>query len=88
LNKTKFDPKKSVPNISRPKKNLGTILMHWMGVKLADNFQIRKHSWQCLFHIIMYAGIIYVNIIYVDIIYVNIIYVNIIYVNILLFTNL
>jgi hypothetical protein len=23
-----------------------------MSVKLADNFQIREHSWQCLFHII------------------------------------
>jgi hypothetical protein len=25
------------------------ILMHWMSVKLADNFQIREHSWPCLF---------------------------------------
>jgi hypothetical protein len=25
--------------------------MHWMSVKLADNFQIREHSWPCLFHI-------------------------------------
>jgi hypothetical protein len=24
-------------------------LMHCMSVKLADNFQIRKHSWPCLF---------------------------------------
>jgi len=32
-------------------KNLDTILMHWMSVKLADNFQIREHSWPCLFHI-------------------------------------
>ena len=26
-------------------------LMHWMSVKLPDNFQIREHSWPCLFHI-------------------------------------
>ena len=32
-------------------KNLDTILMHWMSVKLADNFQICEHSWSCLFHI-------------------------------------
>jgi hypothetical protein len=32
-------------------KNIGTILMHWMSVKLADNFQIREHSWPRLFHI-------------------------------------
>jgi len=38
-----------------------------MSVKLADNFQIREHSWPCLFHIIMYAGMIYVNIINVNI---------------------
>jgi hypothetical protein len=25
--------------------------MHWMSVKLADHFQIREHSWPCLFHI-------------------------------------
>jgi hypothetical protein len=25
--------------------------MHWMSVKLPDNFQIREHSWPCLFHI-------------------------------------
>ena len=31
-------------------KNLALILMHWMSVKLADNFQIREHSWPCLFH--------------------------------------
>jgi hypothetical protein len=30
-------------------KNLDAILMHWMSVKLADNFQIREHSWPCLF---------------------------------------
>jgi hypothetical protein len=37
-----------VPDIFRSKK-LGTILMHWMSVKLADNFQIREHSWPFLF---------------------------------------
>jgi hypothetical protein len=26
-------------------------LMHWMSVKLSDHFQIREHSWPCLFHI-------------------------------------
>ena len=25
--------------------------MHWVRVKLPDNFQIREHSWPCLFHI-------------------------------------
>jgi hypothetical protein len=25
--------------------------MHWMSVKLPDNFQIHEHSWPCLFHI-------------------------------------
>ena len=40
--------KKSSP-IYRCPKNLYTILMHWMSVKLADNFQIREHSWPCLF---------------------------------------
>jgi hypothetical protein len=25
--------------------------MHWMSVKLPDNFQIREHSWPSLFHI-------------------------------------
>jgi hypothetical protein len=25
--------------------------MHWMSVKLPDNFQICEHSWPCLFHI-------------------------------------
>jgi hypothetical protein len=38
---------------SRPRyisaQEISTILMHWMSVKLADNFQIRKHSWPCLF---------------------------------------
>ena len=50
-NETRFDPKKIVPDISLP-KNLDTILMHWMSMKLADNFQIHKNSWPCLFHII------------------------------------
>jgi hypothetical protein len=26
--------------------------MHWMSVKLPDNFQMREHSWPCWFHII------------------------------------
>ena len=42
--------KKSSPVYLGP-KNLDTILKHWMSVKLADNFQIREHSWPCLFHI-------------------------------------
>jgi hypothetical protein len=41
--------KKSSPIYLGP-KNLAPILMHWMSVKLADNFQIREHSWPCLFH--------------------------------------
>ena len=28
--------------------------MHWMSVKLPDNFQMREHSWPCRFHIIVY----------------------------------
>ena len=37
-------------DISQPKKSRHyNILMHWMSVKLADNFQIREHSWPCLF---------------------------------------
>ena len=28
--------------------------MHWMSVKLPDNFQMRKHSWPCRFHIRSY----------------------------------
>ena len=28
--------------------------MHWMSVKLPDNFQMREHSWPCRFHIIFY----------------------------------
>jgi hypothetical protein len=31
--------------------------MHWMNVKLADNFQIREYSWPCLFHIMGYDAI-------------------------------
>ena len=66
MNETRFDPKNVVPDISQPKKNLDTILMHcmsvkladilmyWMSVKLADNFQIREHSWPCLIHINIY----------------------------------
>ena len=42
--------KKIVPDISRPKKS-GHFLMHWMSVKLPDNFQMREHSWPCRFHI-------------------------------------
>jgi hypothetical protein len=45
------DLKKVVPNISRPKKSRH-FLMHWMSVKLPDNFQMREHSWSCRFHII------------------------------------
>jgi hypothetical protein len=44
--------KKVVPNISRPKKPRH-FLMHWMRVKLPDNFQMREHSWPCRFHIIL-----------------------------------
>ena len=32
--------------------------MHWMSVKLPDNFPIREHSWPCRFHIISYIDII------------------------------
>jgi hypothetical protein len=28
--------------------------MHWMSVKLPDNFQMREHSWPCRFHIIRF----------------------------------
>jgi hypothetical protein len=35
--------KKSSPIYLGP-KNLDTILMHWMSVKLADNFQIRQND--------------------------------------------
>jgi hypothetical protein len=30
--------------------------MHWMSVKLGDNFQFREHSWPCLFHITYLDG--------------------------------
>ena len=51
LNENRFGPKKKVvPNISRPKKSRH-FLMHWMSVKLPDNFQMREHSWPCRFHI-------------------------------------
>ena len=42
--------KKVVPDLSRPKISRH-FLMHWMSVKLPDNFQIREHSWPCRFHI-------------------------------------
>jgi hypothetical protein len=29
-------------------------LMHWMSVKLPDNFQIREHSWPCRAGFILY----------------------------------
>ena len=44
--------KKVVPYISRPKKSRH-FLMHWMSVKLPDNFQMCEHSWPCRFHIII-----------------------------------
>jgi hypothetical protein len=47
---TRFGPKKNFPNISRPKKSQH-FLLHWMSVKLPDNFQMREHSWACRFHI-------------------------------------
>jgi hypothetical protein len=50
LNETRFGLRKSRRNISRPKKSRH-ILMHWMSVKLPDNFQMREHSWPCRFHI-------------------------------------
>ena len=49
MNETRFGPKKkSSPIYLSPKKSL---LMHWMSVKLPDNFQMREHSWPCWFHI-------------------------------------
>jgi hypothetical protein len=51
LSALSLDPKKKSSPINLGPKNLDTILMHWMSVKLADNFPIRKHSWPCLFHI-------------------------------------
>jgi hypothetical protein len=47
---TRFGPKtkkKSSPIYLGP-KHVDTIFMQWMSVKLADNFQIREHSWPCL----------------------------------------
>ena len=39
-------------DISQPKKSRHyNILMHWMSVKLPDNFQTGEHSWPCRFHI-------------------------------------
>jgi hypothetical protein len=32
-------------------KIVHTLSYLWMNVKLTDNFQIRQHSWLCLFHI-------------------------------------
>ena len=44
-----------VPKKNRPQyilaQNISTLLMHWMSVKLPDNFQMREHSWPCRFHI-------------------------------------
>ena len=56
-----FDPKKKSSTIYLGPKNLDTILMHWMSVKLADNFQIREHSWPCRFHIIWYIRTLTIN---------------------------
>jgi hypothetical protein len=51
LNETRFGPKnKSSPIYLGPKKSRH-FLMHWMSVKLPDNFQMREHSWPCRFHI-------------------------------------
>jgi hypothetical protein len=38
-------------SVIRPKKLVRHFLMHWMSVKLPDNFQMREHSWPCRFHI-------------------------------------
>jgi hypothetical protein len=35
-------------------------LMHWMSVKLPDNFQMREHSWPCRFHIIYSNNCIFI----------------------------
>jgi len=48
LNETRFGPKKKVI----PKKSRH-FLMHWMSVKLPNNFQMCEHSWTCRFHIIV-----------------------------------
>jgi hypothetical protein len=50
LNEIRFGPEKVAPDISRPKKSRH-FLMHWMSMKLPDNFQIQEHSWPCMFHI-------------------------------------
>ena len=47
---TRFGPKKSRPRYISAQKSRH-FLMHLMSVKLPDNFQIREHSWPCLFHI-------------------------------------
>ena len=49
LNETRFGPNKKSSPIYLGPKNLNT-LMHWMSVKLSDNFQMREHSWPCRFH--------------------------------------
>ena len=51
LNETRFYPKKKSSQTCLGPKNIDTILMHWMSLKSADNFQIREHSWSRLFHI-------------------------------------
>ena len=48
LNETRFGPKKSRPNISRPIKS-----RHFL-MKLPDNFQMREHLRPCRFHIRFY----------------------------------
>ena len=45
--------KKSRPQFISAQK-ISTLLMHWMSVKLPDNFQMREHSWRCRFHIKQY----------------------------------
>jgi hypothetical protein len=37
--------------------------MRWMSVKLPDNFQMRKHSWPCRFHIIVVISLMLIKII-------------------------
>ena len=44
-------PQKKSSPIYLDQKNVDTILMQWMSMKLEYNFQIREHSWPCLFHI-------------------------------------
>jgi hypothetical protein len=50
LNETRFGPKKSRPQYISAQK-FRHVLMHWMSVKLPDNFQMRELSWPCRFHI-------------------------------------